>query len=87
MGPTCGTEADGGRLRPASLGGFHQVIDMDMKVIVIFDVVDGGLGRDLVDDQARSLHALVGDILHLLPHQALRLFSRLPVCRQQVFVF
>lgn len=87
-----GTEADGRRLEseskcPLSLGGFDQVIDMDMKVIVIFDVVDRGLGWDLVDNQACSLDALVSNILHLFPHQTLRLFSWLPVCRQQVLVF
>ena len=69
------------------LGGFHQVIDVDMKVIIIFDIVDRGLGWDLVDDQAGSLHTLVCNVLHLLPHQTLRLFSGLPVRRQQVLVF
>lgn len=87
-----GTEADGRRLEseikcPLSLGGFHQVIDMNMKVIIVFDIVDRGLGWDLVDDQACSLHTLVSNILHLFPHQTLRLFSWLPVGRQQVLVF
>lgn len=72
---------------PPFLGGFDQVIDMDMKVIIIFDVVDRGFGWDLVDDQAGSLHSLVGNILHLFPHQTLRLLPRFPVRRQQVLVF
>lgn len=69
----CGTEADGCRLKtemncPLCLSGFDQVIDMNMKVIIIFDIVDRGLGWDLINDQACSLHALVGNILHLFPH-------------------
>lgn len=72
---------------PLCLGGFDQVIDMDMKVIIIFNIVDRGLGWDLIDDQACSLHTFVSNILHLFPHQTLRLFSWLPVCGQQVFVF
>lgn len=60
---------------------------MNMKVIIIFDIVDRGLGWDLVDDQARSLHALVGNVLHLFPNETLRLLSWLPVRRQQVLVF
>ena len=78
-----------GRVRlkcPPPLGGFDQVIDVDVKVIIVFDVVDRGFGWDLVDDQACSLHTLVGNILHLLPHQALRLLSGLPVRWQQVLV-
>lgn len=60
---------------------------MNMKVIVIFDIVYRRLGWDLVDDKACSLHTLVSNIFHLFSHQALCLFSRLPVCRQQVLVF
>lgn len=59
---------------------------MDVKVIVVFDVVDGGLGWHLVDDQACSLHARVGNILHLFPYETFGLLSWLPVCRQQVLV-
>lgn len=76
-----------GSVCPLRLGGFDQVIDVDMKVIIIFDIVDRGFGWDLVDDQACSLHSLVGNILHLFPHQTLRLLSRLPVSRQQVLIF
>lgn len=59
---------------------------MDVKVIIVFDIVDGGLGWHLVDDQACSLHTRVGNILHLFPYEALGLLSWLPVCRQQVLV-
>ena len=72
---------------PLCLGGFDQVIDMDMKVIIVFDVVDGGLCWDLVDYQACPLHTLVSNILHLFSHQTLCFLSWLPVCRQQVLVF
>ena len=50
------------------LGGLDQVVDMDVKVIVVFDVVYRRLGRDLVDHQACSLHTFVSNILNLLPH-------------------
>lgn len=50
------------------LGGLDQVVDMDVKVIVVFDVVYGRLGRDLIDHQACSLHTFVSNILHLFPH-------------------
>lgn len=39
----------------SALGGLHQVIDVDVNVIVIFDVIYGGLSWDLVDDQASPL--------------------------------
>lgn len=71
---------------PERLGGFDQVINVNVKVIVVFDIVDGGLGWHLVDDQACSLHPHVGNILHLFPYEALGLLSWLPVCRQQVLV-
>lgn len=67
---------------PLFLGGFHQVVYMDVKIVVVFDVVDGGLGWDLVDDQASPLHTFVSDILNLFPNQTLRFFSWLPVCGQ-----
>lgn len=67
--------------------GLDQVINVNVKVIVVLDVVHGGLGGNLVNDQPRPLHAFVGDVLHLLPHQTLRLLSGFPVRRQQVFVF
>ena len=59
---------------------------MDVKVVVVLDVVHGGLGRHLVDDQACSLHTLVSNILYLLTYQALRLLPGLPVCGQQMLV-
>lgn len=37
------------------LGGLHQIVDMDVDIIVIFDVVHRGFSRDLEDDQARPL--------------------------------
>lgn len=76
----------GGELGQSVLGGLHQIVDMDVDVIVVFDVVHGGLSRDLVDDQARPLHAVIRDVLHLFTHKTLWLLTRLPVCRQQVFV-
>lgn len=32
------------------LGGLDQVVDVNVEIVVVFDVVDGGLGGDLVDD-------------------------------------
>ena len=69
------------------LGGLDQVVDVDVEVVVVFDVVDGGLGWDLVDDQAGPLVPLLRHVLHLLPHQALRLLPGVLVCWEQVFVF
>lgn len=69
------------------LGGLHQIIHMDVDVIVIFDVIHCGLSWDLEDDQACPLQAIICDVLHLLPHQALWLLPWFPVCWQQVFVF
>lgn len=37
------------------LGGLHQIVDVNVDIIVIFDVVYCGLSWDLVDDQARPL--------------------------------
>lgn len=68
------------------LGGLHQVVDVDVDIIVIFDVVYCGLSWDLVDDQARPLQAVICDVLHLFTHEALWLLTWLPVCWQQVFV-
>lgn len=59
---------------------------MDVDVVVVFDVVHSGLSRDLVDDQACPLHAVICDILYLFTHKTLWLLTRLPVCWQQVFV-
>lgn len=36
--------------RQSVLGGLHQVVDVDVNIVVILYVVDGGLRRDLVDD-------------------------------------
>ena len=33
-----------------SLGRLDQVVDVNVEIVVVFDVVDGGLGGDLVDD-------------------------------------
>lgn len=79
--PSAGEEA-----RQSVLGGLHQIIHMDVDVIVIFDVVHGGLGWNLVDDQSRPLHTVICDVLHLFTHKALWLLTWLPVSRQQVFV-
>lgn len=68
------------------LGGFNQVVDVDVDVVVVFDVVHRGLGGDLIDDQARPLQTVIRDVLHLFAHEALWLLPRLPVCREQVFV-
>lgn len=68
------------------LGGLDQVVDVNVEIVVVFDVVDGGLGRDLVDDQPGSLHSFVSNIFNLLTHKALCLLARLPVSRQQVLV-
>lgn len=70
-----------GELGQSVLGGLHQIVDMDVDVIVVFDVVHSGLSRDLVDDQARPLHAVICDVLHLFTHKTLWLLTRLPVCR------
>lgn len=68
------------------LGGLHQIVDVDVDVIVIFDVVYRGLSRDLINDQACPLQAVICDVLHLFTHEALWLLTWLPVCWQQVFV-
>lgn len=68
------------------LGGLDQVVHVDVEIIIIFDVVDGRLGWNLVDDEACSLHPFIRHILHLLTHKALCFLTGLPVCRQQVFV-
>lgn len=68
------------------LGGLHQVVDVNVEIVVVFDVVDRGLGGDLVDDQPGSLHSFVSNIFDLLTHKALCLLARLPVSRQQVLV-
>lgn len=60
---------------------------MNMKVIVIFDVVNRGFGWDLVDYQTCSLQTLVSDVLYLFSHQAFCLLSWFPVWGQQVLVF
>lgn len=75
-----------GKLGQSVLGGLHQIIDMNMDVVIIFDVVHCGLSWDLIDDQPRPLHAVICDVLHLFAHKALRLLAWLPVCWQQVFV-
>lgn len=43
------------KTRQSVLGGLHQIVDVDVDVIVIFDIVYRGLSWDLVDDQACSL--------------------------------
>lgn len=63
------------------LGGLDQVVDVNVEIVVVFDVVDGGLGGDLVDDQPGSLHSFVSDVFDLLTHEALCLLTRLPVGR------
>lgn len=68
------------------LGGLHQVVNVDVDVIVIFNVVYSGLRWDLVDDQARPLQTVICDVLHLFTHKALWLLPGLPVCWQQVFI-
>lgn len=75
-----------GELAQSVLGGLHQVVDVDVDVVVIFDVIHRGLGWDLVDDQPRPLHAVIRDVLHLFTHKALWLLTRFPVCWQQVLV-
>lgn len=73
------TEDESGQL---VLGSFHQIIDVDVDVIVIFDVVYSGLSWNLVNNQARPLDAIICDIFHLFTHKALWLFTWLPVCRE-----
>lgn len=68
------------------LGGLDQVVDVNVKIVVVFDVIDGGLGGDLVDHQPGSLYSFVSNIFNLLTHKALGLLARLPVSRQQVLV-
>lgn len=69
------------------LGGLDQVVDVNVEIVIVFDVVDRGLSRDLVDDQPGSLHSFVSNIFNLLTHKALCLLARLPVSRQQMLVF
>lgn len=60
---------------------------MDVDIVIVFDVIHSGLSWDLEDDQACPLQPVICDVLHLLPHKALRLLTWFPVCWQQVFVF
>lgn len=76
----------GEETRQSVLSGLHQVVDVDVDIVVVFDVVHCGLSRDLVDDQSCPLQTIICDILHLFAHKAFWLLTRLPVCRQQVFV-
>lgn len=49
------SSAEDDETRQSVLGGLHQVVDVDVNIIVIFDVVYCGLCWDLIDDQARPL--------------------------------
>lgn len=53
------------------LGGFDQVIHIDVEIVIELNEIDGWLCLHLVNDQPRSLSAVLGHVLHLLPHQAL----------------
>lgn len=68
------------------LGGLHEIVDVDVNVIIVFDVIYCGLCWNLVDDQSCPLQTVICNILHLFTHKALWLLTRLPVCWQQVFV-
>lgn len=67
-----------------SLWRFHQVVDVDEKVVVKLYKVDRGLGLHLVDDHACSFPTVLFGVLHLFPHQAVHHLARFPLRRDTV---
>lgn len=56
---------------------FHQVIDVNVKVVIKLDEVDRGLGFHLMNNHASSFRAVLFGIFHLLPHEAVHHLSGL----------
>ncbi len=63
---------------------FHQVIDINVKVVIKLDEVDGGLGLHLMDNHASSFRAVLFGVFHLLPHEAVYHLSGLTLRRGRV---
>lgn len=63
---------------------FHQVIDVNVKVVIKLDEVDRGLGLHLMDNHASSFRAVLFGVFHLLPHEAVYHLSRLTLRRGRV---
>lgn len=66
------------------LGGLHQVVDVDVEVVIEFDEVDGGFGLHLVDHHSRPLPAVLFGILDLFAHQTVDHLAGLSLCRHAV---
>lgn len=56
---------------------FHKVIDVNVKVVVELDEVDGRFGLHLMDNHASSFRAVLFGIFHLLPDEAVHDLTRL----------
>lgn len=56
---------------------FHQVVHVNVKIVVEFDEIDGGLGLHLVYDHASPFGAILFGVLHLLADEAVHHFSGL----------
>lgn len=56
---------------------FHQVIDVNVKVVIELDEVDRGLSFHLMNNHASSFWAVLFGIFHLLPHEAVHDLSGL----------
>lgn len=63
---------------------FHQVIDVNVKVVIKLDEVDGGLGFHLMNNHASSFRAVLFGVFHLLPHEAVHDLSGLTLRRGRV---
>ena len=63
------------------LGGFYQVVNVDVKIVIELDEIDRGLGFNLVDDHASPFGAVLFGVLHLFSHQAVHHLPRLPLRR------
>lgn len=56
---------------------FHQVVHVNVKVVIKLDEIDGGLGLHLVYDHASPFRAILFGVLHLLAHEAVHHLSGL----------
>lgn len=63
------------------LGGFYQVVNVDVKVVIKLDEIDRGLGFNLMDDHASPFGAVLFSVLHLFAHQAVHHLARFPLRR------